>query len=430
MTNLKHQSNRLRLGFTLVEILVVLVIAAVVISIAIPKIRAVNSERKIREASRVVGSIFANASQRAVVDGIAGVRISRNPSFFNGTFQYAATEVSLLRSVPNYIGDAFGATITNAIPPTAPDNVFQIAMPLEQESLGIISAGDTISFGNSPAQYRIINVFERTAETGTIGAASGLMRLEVDLNGYLPVPATGSSFSINRRPKILRSSTTSLPDGHIIDLRYSGFELLDGHTAVVGGVTRNNGCYDVAGGNILARQLTTVFEPAPTDFDFGGTTVPPLRVENYDIDIIFDEQGSVDFVLYTEIDHNNNGIADEDGDGFENETVFRRPLGAIHLLITEAPESFELTEEIATASENNFWVTVNTMGSVNIGYNDSNQQEPLTGQFCNHKGTDIGTLSSYYFAPVDADLNLDDDRDEFNALINAARSQTATSANQ
>ena len=70
----KH-SNR---GFTLVEILVVLVIATVVLSIAIPRIRTVNKERNTREAARVVGSVFANASQRALIDGVAGVRITRN----------------------------------------------------------------------------------------------------------------------------------------------------------------------------------------------------------------------------------------------------------------------------------------------------------------------------------------------------------------
>jgi prepilin-type N-terminal cleavage/methylation domain-containing protein len=407
-------------GFTLVEILVVLVIATVVISIAIPRIRAVNKERNIREAARVVGSAFANASQRATIDGVAGVRITRNANFDQGGVQFAATEISLLRAVPSYTGDTEDAALT-AVDEGA--STVTIDRPFEQDDLEIIRAGDSISFGSSSVRYRISSV-----------STSGALVLSLDRSGtndYLPMPPDESKFVIHRLPRLLRSSTSDLPAGHIIDLRYSGFELLDGHTAVVGLITRNNGCYDVAGGNILARQLTTVFEPAPTDFDFGGTTVPPLRVENYDIDIIFDEDGAVDFILYTEIDHNKNGFADEDEDGIEGETVFRRPLGPIHLLVTEASDSFELSEEIATASDNNLWVTIsNNTGTANVGYNDSNQQEPLVGQFVNHQGTDVATLSTYYFAPVDADLNLDDDRDEFNALINAARSQTATSANQ
>ena len=401
-------------GFTLVEILVVVVIATVVLAIAIPRIRTINKERNIREASRVIGSAFANASQRAVIDGVAGVRISRNPNFMAGSLQYGATEISLLRSVPNYIGDAMDAEITNA----TLDNVIQINMPLEQEALGIISAGDSISFGNSPASYRITNAFLDTAETGAIGGAVGsiprLMRLELDLNGYLPAPADGSTFSIARRPKILRSSTATLPAGHIIDLRYSGFELLDGFGPFPGGTGSFAPPYTTQ--TVLARQLTSIFEPTPTDF-YDDPTEPFGVVENYDIDIIFDEQGSVDFVLYTEIDHNNNGMADEDGDGTESETVFRQPLGSIHLLVTEAPTSIDATEEIATADENNFWVTINNnMGSVNIGYNDSNASQGFT----------VADLSTFYFGMMPGAS-----RSDFNAVLNSARSQAATSsANQ
>ena len=401
-------------GFTLIEILVVLVIAGVVLSIAIPRIRTVNKERNLREASRVLGSAFANASQRAVIDEVAGVRISRAPNFIQGTRQFAATEVSTLRRVPNFQGDALNAMVTNA----TLDNVIHIAMPLEQTTLDIVRAGDFISFGTSATKYLITDVRERTAETGAIGSSPLEMRLTLDLAGYLPNPADGSSFTIHRRPRLLRSSTASLPANHIIDLRFSGFSVFDGHTPAV---PPSIGCYDVATSMVRTRQLTTVFEPAPTDFAFGVNAVPAQVVENYDIDIIFDEDGAIDFVLYTE-------VGDEDGDGIEDETVIRRPLGPIYFLVTEAPTSFDLTEETATADENNFWVTIsNTSGSVNIGYNNPSPQEPIPGQFVTHKETRLDTLSGYYFNNVDADFNLDDDRDEFNALIDAARTQAISS---
>ena len=409
---MKHptpKTHRCKCGFTLVEILVVVVIATVVLAIAIPRIRTVNKERNIREASRVVGSIFANASQRAVIDGVAGVRISRNPNFIIGAqqFRYAATELSILRRVPNYIGDAAGAMINNALDgaglPGA-DNQIAIPLPLEQTSLNIVRPGDSIAFGNSSARYNILAVNPGFTEDG-VTPGPGLMHIVVDLAGYLPPPTDMASFSIFRRPRILRSSTTVLPAGHIIDLRYSGFEVLDGF-----GVLPGSGSFDFATGTVLPRQLTTVFEPVPTDFI--GTVIPPLTniVQNYDIDVIFDEDGTVDTVLYTELDN-------EDGDATPGETVIRKPLGSLHFLVTEAPESLDTTEEISTADETNFWVTVsNNTGTVNIGYNDANDSQGFT----------VANLSTFYFGTMPGAS-----RGEFNAILDSARSQASTvTANQ
>ena len=100
-------------GFTLIEILVVIVIATVVLSIAIPRIRTVNAERNARETARVVGSAFSNASQRAAIEGVAGLRIVRNPNFIQGggatPFQFAATQLTVLRAVPSFTGDQLGS---------------------------------------------------------------------------------------------------------------------------------------------------------------------------------------------------------------------------------------------------------------------------------------------------------------------------------
>ena len=67
-------------AFTLVELLVVITILVLLAAIAIPQLRAVNKERNIRETSRVVASLFAQASQRAQLDGVAGVLMRRNPN--------------------------------------------------------------------------------------------------------------------------------------------------------------------------------------------------------------------------------------------------------------------------------------------------------------------------------------------------------------
>ena len=358
------------------EILVVIVIATVVLSIAIPRIRTVNSERNARETARVVGSAFSNASQRAAIEGIAGVRIVRNPNFAQGTFQFAATQLTVLRAVPSFTGDQIGAEITGSTATSV-----DIDEPFEQAELDIIQIGDSISFGSSSARYRI---------TSVTGAGTGTLTLDLDGGGYLPIPtfvlgATNPTYVVQRLPRALRTSTT-LPRNHIVDLRFSGFEVLDA------------GDPDAA----LLPQLTTVFEPV---LNFPG----PGDVTNYIIDIIFDEDGAVDRVFYR--------------DSVTGDTVATRiPLGTIYFYVTEAPSTVALTDEVALASDTGLWVTVsNSSGSTNIGYNNSGPSDGFTYQ----------TLTDYYNGPFDVDRDPEMDRDEFNQITSGSRdNSSSSSANQ
>ena len=405
---MKNRSNHS--GFTLVEILVVLVIATVVLSMAIPRIRTVNRERGMREAARVVGSALANASQRARVDGVAGVVIKRNPNFVAGSLQYAATELSLLRSVPNFTGDQqYDENINNrgASKSGGLDTQVQIPFPFEQEEFDLIRAGDSISFNNSSVQFRINNA----------SRAGNFLNLDLDVqaNGYpkLPDELDNVPYVVHRQPRILRSSTATLPQNHIIDLRFSGFEVLDGFDPDNNATTPNDiGCFVPPYGAapvIRRQQLTTIFEPAPTDFN--GGVFP--AVENYDIEILFDEEGAIDRVLY------------KDGAN----VVVRIPLGPIYFLVTQTPDSVDVSGEVATADDSAFWVTVsNVNGSTNIGYNN-----PLASE-----GFTYTDFTEFYFAEIDFDPDpINDtflperDRDEFNSIINASRGRSATvSANQ
>ncbi|QEG20614.1 pilus assembly FimT family protein [Mariniblastus fucicola] len=368
-------------GFTLVEILVVLVIATVVLSLAIPRIRTINKERTVREAARVVGSKFANASQRASIDGIAGVRITRNANFFQGTFQYAATEVSTLRAVPSFTGDQQDSEITDS-DETA--GTVDIDEPLEQSALGIIQRGDSISFNHSSIKYLITDID---------GIGTGTLELELDRGegDYLPIPeydasaSSNPSYVVHRLPRLLRSSVESLPDNHIIDLRFSGFEVLDDGDSPTLPRTR--------------QQLTRVFEPV---LILSGTI-------NYTIDFIFDGEGSVDRVIYRD-------------SATGNSVAARLPLGPIFFFITEAPNSVAMTDEVAAASETGLWVTVsNSTGTTNIGYNNSLAAANFTYQ----------TLTDYYNGTYDADTIPEMDRDHFNEIISDCRDNSvATSANQ
>ena len=69
-----------RNAFTLIEVLVVVSLLIVLTALLIPRLRIINNERQIREASRKVASMFSRASQAAIYDEVSGVMIERNPN--------------------------------------------------------------------------------------------------------------------------------------------------------------------------------------------------------------------------------------------------------------------------------------------------------------------------------------------------------------
>ena len=211
----------LKQGFTLIEMLVVLGIVVTLVALLVPRIRTINDQRGVREASRIVGSKFATASQRAVIDGIAGVRIERNPNFLVDSgllepLQYASTRISVLREVPNYTGDTDDARTVVLTPGNEPR--VTIPLPIEQATLQIIRAGDSISLNDSSIRFRIDRAEMLNSKE---------MQLTLDSSGYIPLPSVptgevGVPFVIHRLPRVLRSSQADLPGNFIIDLRYSG----------------------------------------------------------------------------------------------------------------------------------------------------------------------------------------------------------------
>ena len=99
--------KRRRSGMTLIELLIAISILVIISAILVPQLRFASADRNLREASRTVASLFAQASQRAINDGVAGVVIERNPNIVDEItgVAYAGTSAFLLRKLPRYIGE-------------------------------------------------------------------------------------------------------------------------------------------------------------------------------------------------------------------------------------------------------------------------------------------------------------------------------------
>ena len=388
-------------AFTLVELLVVITILVLLAAITIPQLRAVSKERNIRETARVVASLFAQASQRAQIDGISGVLLRRNPNFVDlGGFGYAVTSMSLLRRVPDYTGDnsptkaattIFGAGATSFVDvddvdrdsdttEIAPYSV-RIPKPIDQDDVQVIQVQDLISFNNSTAQYRITAVNEVIPDgvpfldltLNNLGAVTSLP----DPTGSIPAYAfatgefnSGVPFVVQRSPRILRSSTLQLPDGYIVDLRFSGFSMLD--SAFEGKAAINAPNIPRGAGALV----TNVFEPFPRTNETTVSGAPTVvDYAEADVGVLFNASGSVDQIFMRQVynfNENENLAGDGSGEviggaGDRVSTYSRLALESLYLFVTEQEEDQTVNP---LSIDTNLWVSVsNSTGITNVGYN-------------------------------------------------------------
>lgn len=424
------------MGFTLIEILVVVSILGVLTAILIPRLRTVSKERNIRESARVVGSMFAQASQRAVSDGIAGVLLERegnNDNFLldsNGDgvldYEYAVTKMSLLRKVPDYVGDqqptvnrsifGYGATINSTTAGAGTPATARIPKPIEQDDQKIVAVGDFISFNYSPVQYRILAVNEAVSNgVPFLDLSLHLGENDLGINAYLPDPAgflpeqdfsstetpsgfePGLPFVVQRSPRTLRSSTVELPNGYIVDLRFSGFTMLDSG-------------YESAADVLRSEFLTNVIEPRPrVEVALADSSTRVVSFSQSDIAFLFDDKGKLDrMISRAPYDFNLDGV----NDSFA--TFQRTASDSVYLFVTELETDPAVNPLF---KDTNLWVTVSSgSGSTNVGYNSVFGDPTLTAPVAPGVSS-LERLSGLY----NNDDPLSGWRDRFNAIIAQAR---------
>ena len=325
-----HTTQR---GVTLVEILVVITIMSVLTLLIVPRVRTINKDRNIRETARVVGSMFANASQRAAAEGKkAGVMIRRNGNFVDANFQdlnnraisYAGTTLFLMRSVPDFTGDDAGAMATQVT-----TTVCRIGQPLD---VNAVQLNDRIFLNDQQFGYRISKItpdslgtyLDLTLETYANSVNGGIRRTTYPVLDF----ANPVSFRIERRPRIVQSSAVDLPAGYQIDLRYSGW-------------------FDDGSGSFPANSVRFM-NINDIDPDNDPTTI------NTDIQVIFNEVGGIETV-------------EHGADSNQSSS----PTSSLFLFITE--DDLDLgNNQDPLVRDTNLWVVVNHHnGGTGINYNAS-----------------------------------------------------------
>ena len=149
-----------RSGLTLVELLIVISIMAILTALIVPQVRTVNKDRNLRETARVIGTAFAAARDRAVIDGSAGILIRRNPNFlFNaaGTIvppiPYASMTLYQMRRLPPYTGEYANSAATVQF-----DGATYYAEIDEPFDANLVNPGDTIYFNDGSLGFVIDSV--------------------------------------------------------------------------------------------------------------------------------------------------------------------------------------------------------------------------------------------------------------------------------
>jgi len=237
----KRGAARLRIrasrrGFTLIEMLVVVLLVVLISSLMIPVLQSASDVRRAREGARVVSTLLSTAQTQAQVSGrpaalwIQRLKNSSGASINPG----AAMELYLAEVPPPYLGDTLSSTASV----TSGTVTFNNA----NLSNANVQAGDLIRFEYRGELYYLNNISAATANITPI-----------DPTQSYPVSAN-VPFQIYRRPIKTTASAVQLADGVAIDLNYSG---VDPNAAT----SSFNGSFAPAAGSQDVGQIIVTFSP-------------------------------------------------------------------------------------------------------------------------------------------------------------------------
>lgn len=208
----KIASQKVRRGYTLVELLIVLLVAVLLVATALPMAATVLDDARVREASRTLNGYLAMAKSRAAGSGRpCGVLLVPTP--ITGSTEYQVTQLYLAEVAPPYGGSSLDPMSTAYVDgswvlyfgPTTAVGDMEVAMLqslINDGELFMIRfdfKGDWFVAERSGTDFRVVK--------STLGTSSP--------------PTVGKPFQIMRLPQVV-GSPLELPEGTAIDLAFSG----------------------------------------------------------------------------------------------------------------------------------------------------------------------------------------------------------------
>ena len=456
--NLKNRKH----AFTLVEILVVVSILVILTGLLVPRLRVISNERQIREAARNVSSLFSRASQAAIIDGVSGVVLERNPNVsrqwpnltvsgdpalgggplnlapFN--FRHGGHRLSLLRSVPDFRGDrtASVAYLADMSPLVLTELGGRYSQRPVAELTTRLGAGAIIVEIETPIEHSKVNTFT----DGNSTEEELLLAAEQE------------------RRKIIRPGDAIVFNNSNVEYRISSVLLSDQGTyldPVLGSIPTNTG------ERMLLQMALSAYLPPPAGpvqaFGASMTDAMPYRVirrprrlksseielpEGFQIDLRFSGVGDQVFSPASfdkpngnpdsiEILFDERGAVDRvDSDGATDIGVqIASPIFFFVTRLSGTEDEFSDNPPPTNplANDENLWVIVNPVtGTVSVGYNGSAEpfQDPANnGEIFTAKNfPNVDDLLDGHSLVPGADTR-------FSAALNACRTFANTStANQ
>ena len=215
-------------GVTLIELLTVVTVIIVVAAVAIPAVRILTRDLKIREAARDLQVFLADVQAEARATGNAGIWIERDPESPN-----SSVIVYRVKNPPAYSGDFYNAKAVLEVNaggafiyfPQATCSLMDPATPLR--SYG--QAGNRVRL-----EFRGVELF-LSAFGGVVNDPvfnNPSYQFQVDrrswATGDLPVGTFPyQSFEVYPQPIKRSTRFLQLPENTFIDLSKSGFSVLD-----------------------------------------------------------------------------------------------------------------------------------------------------------------------------------------------------------